>query len=174
MIEGLNICHKHAGELICLGSALMPFPVWDLKWMVTATHPSSAEIFKVVAEHALASRTVIDRPKVLIDDTTIDRTFQLPATVQLHPSEPLPDWLTREHCLAAITSKHPRAYYAACFALDRLSASLGAGTPCQFRLAPNGGIDLIEPADTNLSLDPDARVCTVERGRFRVTVDYRD
>ena len=171
-ITGLQICHKHASELICLGAALMEFPVWDLKWVTIALHPTSAEIFKVVAERAAAQFTGRGKAVSLIDDTTTELTFQLPATIDLHPGDSLPEWLTREQCLKAITSRQPREYFAACYGLARLATVAGEEIPFRLRSASDGGMELIEPCDVQMCYDAPTQVCVIERGKFRVVVDY--
>lgn len=171
-ITGLQICHKHANELICLGAALMEFPVWDLKWMTTAMHPTSAEIFKVVAERATAQSAGHGRAVSLIDDTTTEMTFQLPSTIDLHPGNDLPEWVTREQCVEAITSRRPREYFVACYGMARLATVTGEAIPFRLRSPSDGGMELFEPCDIQMRFDAPAQRCVIERGKFRVIVAY--
>ncbi len=48
-VTSLQICHPQAGELIALGSALIQQPLTSAAWLTSSVHPSSAEIFKVLA-----------------------------------------------------------------------------------------------------------------------------
>jgi pyruvate/2-oxoglutarate dehydrogenase complex dihydrolipoamide dehydrogenase (E3) component len=173
-IEGLNICHKHANELACLGAALMEYPVWDLKWMTTAMHPTSAEIFKVVAEQALAQTDGSGRTTQLVDDIRHEATFRLTGTADLHPSGNLPEWLTREQCLKAITSRQPKLYFAACFGMGKRGDAKGTRIPFSLRDGEHGEVAVAEPEGVQLNFDTVAKICVVEHGMHRVVVEYCD
>lgn len=173
-IEGLNICHKHANELACLGAALMEYPVGDLKWMTTAMHPTSAEVFKLVSEQAQAQTDGSGRTTKLVDDIRREAKFRLTGTADLHPSGDLPEWLTREQCLRAIMSRQPKQYYAACFAMRKLGDAEGARISFSLRDGENGEPSVAAPQYVQLSFDVAAKVCVVEHGVHRVVVDYGD
>lgn len=120
-IEALHICHKNANELICIGAALLDYPVWDLKWLGTSTHPSAAEIFKVVAGQALAILAAQRHDSRLTTSTPREYRFELPPAHELDPVSGLPDWIDPSQYTQAVISRSPHHVLAAYYGLSRLA-----------------------------------------------------
>ncbi len=127
---------------------------------------------KALAEHALARSAGPERQNLLVDDTTTEAVFLLPETADLHPTDQLPEWLTREQCLAAITFKRPREYFAACFGLARLADASGAEIPRGLQLLADGTVQLAEPGNIQMHFDASTQVCVIGSGKHRVAVNY--
>lgn len=120
-IEALHICHKNANELICIGAALLDYPVWDLKWLGTSTHPSAAEIFKVVAGQALSILAAQRQDSRLTTAQPREYRFGLPPVHELDPACGLPNWIDQMQYRQAVISKSPHHLFAAYYGLSRLA-----------------------------------------------------
>lgn len=174
-VEALHICHPHAGELISIGAALMEHPVSDVRWLTKFVHPSGAEIFKHLAADALGrmARGRVEWPArraAQLDRGAKDlreAAFALPATLDLHPSGALPEWIDARQCRRAILSADPRREFAACFAryqLERIAGRSGES-------AAPGEVN-VATAPVHVQVDETRRTCIARSTDCAVTVEY--
>lgn len=173
-VDALHICHKNAGELICLGAALMEYPVWDQKWMSGALHPSGAEIFKVVAEQATALLPERNAGSLLTNTPRGQFKFFLPPVYDVHPGSGLPEWINEKQYYQTVLSKDPLMFFAAYFGLfkyaglvnSRFDGLLEEFSPDQFRLIGDPTL-LIE-------VDQKARVCNLKSAEIKISIDTQE
>lgn len=160
-IEALHICHKHAGELIGLGAAMMAFPVWDVRWLTNSNHPSSAEIFKVVADKALLTLGLASQKNSIFGMQQVAFKFQLPDINELHPNLGMPDWLTIEKFNKAITSSRPRDYFLVYYGLSKLHLLGEFDADCNITETKDGSILIKHPDNLEISIDHEKNSCHI-------------
>ena len=170
-VESLHICHKHASELICLGTALMNYPVWDNKWMCTSIHPSSSEIFKVLAEQAIS--VLPYRPSAYFDTPDAILEFSLPPLDQFHSNSELPSWVTKAQWQTAVLTKEPRATLAVFFGLSKLSMIINIKFPIIPSCIKGNKFELEDGQTISIENLTDTKICRLSYGTKVVTVFYR-
>jgi pyruvate/2-oxoglutarate dehydrogenase complex dihydrolipoamide dehydrogenase (E3) component len=159
MIEAVHICHANAKELIAVARLLMAHPVADDRWLSATVHPTAAEIFRILADHAVQR---LPKPPRKTRESFESLRFQLPALTDLSPGGVLPDWLSPENAIAVLTSAQPRRDLAACFAAAKLALVTGEAAP--FDIASNDGL--------LITCHEAYRRCSARRGPVVVSVDY--
>jgi hypothetical protein len=177
-IVGIHICHALATELISLGAVLMEFPVWDIKWQNTSTHPSASEIFKILADHAIKSTT--SRSGFLSNLPDIgyqEFEFRLPLLDTIDPMS-LPFWISREQFLQVIMSRKSHVCLASYIALSKLvQVTCNSTSPWHVFLGRltedgHGGYYASCEASLKFSIDADSHSCTLDYEKFRVIVNW--
>jgi pyruvate/2-oxoglutarate dehydrogenase complex dihydrolipoamide dehydrogenase (E3) component len=169
-IEAFHICHKNAGELICLGSALMEFSVLDMRWMTNSKHPSSAEIFKHVAGKV---RETIKSPNQNLfskETAPIELEFQLPDIYKLHPSIGLPCWLTIEMYNKAITSTRPHDYFLTYYGLWKFRTVADCQVDSDIKMANDNSLIVIRPEGLRLTINHETNSCLISNDNYLITI----
>ena len=170
-VEAMHICHKQAGELICVAAALMPFPVWDPRWLASFVHPAGAEIFKVVAEQAL--RALPPPGENRIGPSATEWDFLLPPLEQLDVNKGLPDWMDRQAWLQAVMSTNPRMWFAMFFGLAQLEKATGATFTRRFVQHADHAFALADTPAVTIDYAAAAQICYVRHGKWVINVDCR-
>ena len=153
-IESIHICHDHAKNLIAIARLLIDYPVTDDRWLAIALHPTAAEIFLVLAEHA---KRRLKRPRLTeesIETAPKSAIYRLPDVRDLSPSSHLPDWLSPADAVTALLSSDPRRILAVRFATAELARLTGDDSNAAYAITFEGDH------------------CQVQHGQYAVTVDY--
>ena len=170
MVEACHICHKHAGELIGLGAALMAYPVSDVRWLTNATHPSSSEIFRAVADRALITLNANRSENWISESRPRTLKFHLPDISAIHPNLGLPVWLTNEKFNKAITSNRPRDYFQAYFGLAKLQLILECYT--EYQLYENESENLVTtlPGGVDICINQQTHICRISKDIYIIEI----
>lgn len=172
MVEAIHICHPNAAELICLAAALMRYPVWHLNWMAGFIHPSSAEIFKVLAEQATGLLGETRDVSADAAGSAALRRYRLPPVEDLHPNRGLPEWLDEARFRKGVMSRQPRAYFGACYGIWQLARDCGQAGEIRIDERDDGTLALVKPAGASVEFVPGAATVDVVLGNVRAQVSW--
>lgn len=176
-VAAIHCCHADADNLIAMARILLDHPVTDPRWDAASVHPSSAEIFKLLAEDArlklqpsqagTTSKTV----ETTSHAAPADQQFQAPSLDELDQDD-TPAWLGRERRRRALLSQHPDAYVATCLALAKLPGSepQRAGLVIQFER--DGNLKLDGAASVQATHHREQRTVVARQQGSSVTVTY--
>jgi pyruvate/2-oxoglutarate dehydrogenase complex dihydrolipoamide dehydrogenase (E3) component len=167
-IESIHICHKNAGELISQASLLLDFPVWDIKWTSNFIHPTSTEIFKLLAENALKLLNKTNIKNIAHDEPRRLR-YKVPSFNEIKNKEFRDTWLNNEQYQQALISERPMVFFSVYFGLSKLNELL------QRKNKKNITLDKTQfflDDGTEIKLNPESRACFIISKAIVIEVTY--
>jgi|GEM_PF-5879307 len=170
LVQAVHICHPQAGELISLAAALMPYPVWDVRWMVHAVHPSAAEILKLVALKAQAALGE-ERPHRLQRHAREVELKMSPADL-FDPSGKVPGWISEAEWGRAVLSNSPWVSLAMQYGLSQMEALLGQPLSRHCLAMPDGRFSIEGELPVSLTVNAEMGKCFLSSDALLVIVDF--
>jgi hypothetical protein len=126
-VESIHLCHRDAGQLAAIASALIAWPIDDARWLATSVHPGPAEIFKKVVED-IESRHAprrLPRPVPGVPESPpVPSAVRLPSLRALKRAAFFEAFTARERVLGTIDTE-PRIRFSLLAAIKLLATARG-------------------------------------------------
>lgn len=167
-IEAIHICHPGAPELIAAAAALRGHGVNDIAWLQCATHPSAAEIFPLVADHARAMAPPAPATAIAPEAGEVQE-FRSPDVTGID-SDSLPAWLDHDMWHRVVLSRHPGQLLAVYFGLHCLERASGDPIGRDIVCADADNWAVAGDDETAIAFTSDRTRCEIRKGASAICI----